>query len=116
MKILLDENLNLRLRPFLPSGVDLHSVHSMGWDSKSNGELLRLAAAESFDILITLDRNMTAQQNLQNLPLAIIALAPAKQGLPAVAELLSTQVTALLAQGVEKRVYRVSQDGSRTTD
>jgi len=34
----------------------------MGWSGKENGQLLRLAA-DSFDVLLTADRNLEHQQN-----------------------------------------------------
>ena len=45
----------------------------MGWAGKKNGELLRLAEAE-FDVIITVDRNLSFQQNIPNYRLAIIVL------------------------------------------
>ena len=45
----------------------------MGWASIKNGELLALASA-SFDVFVTVDRNLPYQQNVQLLPMAIIAL------------------------------------------
>jgi hypothetical protein len=45
----------------------------MGWASKKNGDLIALAE-QSFDILITSDRNLQYQQNLQHRNIAIILL------------------------------------------
>jgi hypothetical protein len=45
----------------------------MGWSGKQNGELLRLAA-DSFDVLLTADRNLKHQQNLTTLPISIVVL------------------------------------------
>lgn len=44
-----------------------------GWASKQNGELLGLAA-ERFDVFITVDRNLTFQQNLRSLRIAVVVL------------------------------------------
>ena len=44
-----------------------------GWASKENGELLALAASD-FDVFVTVDRNLTFQQNLANLEIAVIVL------------------------------------------
>ena len=54
MKILLDENLPHDLRHFLP-GHDVYTVTYMRWSGKSNGELLRTAAQDGFDVLLTKD-------------------------------------------------------------
>jgi hypothetical protein len=48
----------------------------MGWASKSNGELLALAAAE-FDVFLTSDRNLSHQQNLSAFDIAVIVLIAA---------------------------------------
>ena len=46
----------------------------MGWAGLSNGELLRKAAA-SFDVVLTADQGMESQQNLSELPVALVVLA-----------------------------------------
>jgi hypothetical protein len=43
----------------------------MGWAKLDNGALLRAADAD-FDVLVTTDRNLTYQQNLRGLRLAIL--------------------------------------------
>lgn len=45
----------------------------MGWGGVKNGQLLGLAAAE-FDIFITVDRNLSFQQNLPQFDIAVIVL------------------------------------------
>ena len=47
----------------------------MGWSGTGNGELLRIAADAGFETLITVDKNIEFQQNLNNLPTAIIILS-----------------------------------------
>jgi hypothetical protein len=48
----------------------------MGRASKSNGELLALAAAD-FDVFLTSDRNLSHQQNLSVFDIAILVLVAA---------------------------------------
>jgi hypothetical protein len=45
----------------------------MGWASIKNGELLTLAS-NHFDVFLTVDRNLSFQQNTQLFPIAIIVL------------------------------------------
>lgn len=45
----------------------------MGWTAIKNGELLALASAQ-FDVFITVDRNLSFQQNLAPLALAVIVI------------------------------------------
>jgi hypothetical protein len=72
MRLLLDESVPVRLRRSLPR----HSVKiivEMGWGGVNNGALLALAAKE-FDAFLTVDKKLPYQQNLANLPIAIIVL------------------------------------------
>ena len=45
----------------------------MGWSTIRNGELLALAAKE-FDVFVTVDRNLSFQQNLPAFAIAIIVM------------------------------------------
>jgi predicted nuclease of predicted toxin-antitoxin system len=54
-RVLLDENLPARLRRSLPS-VEAVSAEFMGWKGVRNGELVRRALAERFEVLVTADR------------------------------------------------------------
>jgi hypothetical protein len=49
------------------------TARQMGWASIKNGELLALAAQE-FDVFVTVDRNLSFQQNLMPLTIAVIVL------------------------------------------
>jgi hypothetical protein len=68
MKLLLDENLPHQLRHELP-GHNCYSVAYMGWAGVENGELLRRAASEGFEALISKDANLQYEQQLVNLPM-----------------------------------------------
>ena len=72
MKVLLDECVNQRLaRDFV--GHEVSTVEQMGWKSKENGELLALAA-KAFEVFVTTDRNLSFQQNVQNLGIAVVVM------------------------------------------
>ncbi len=73
MRILLDENLDWRLRRDLPT----HQVESaplVGWAGIANGELLAKAAEAGFEVLVTMDSNMMHQQNIEKYKIAVVAL------------------------------------------
>ncbi len=72
VRILLDENLNWRLQRFLP-GHEVRSVPLMGWAGTKNGNLLTRAQNE-FDVLISMDGSIAAQQNLSKFDIAVIGL------------------------------------------
>jgi predicted nuclease of predicted toxin-antitoxin system len=80
MRLLLDENLNWRLQRDL-SGHQVESVPLLGWAGISNGVLLRKAAENGFDVLITMDSNLIYQQNLADHPIAVVVLRAASNRL-----------------------------------
>ena len=65
MRVLLDECLPTRLKQVI-TGHEVSTVSDAGWAGKGNGELLGLAV-DSFDVFVTIDKNLPAQQNLQRL-------------------------------------------------
>ena len=92
MRILLDENLDWRLRRDLP-GHSVESVPLLGWAGIQNGALLRKAVEAGFEVLVTMDGNMVHQQNIAQHDIAIVALQAKSNRLaetrPLMAELLT---------------------------
>lgn len=72
MRVLLDESLPEELRSEI-KGHEVHVVREFGWSGLKNGELLRRSAGR-VDVFITADQNLEYQQNLRNLPVAVIVL------------------------------------------
>jgi len=72
VNILLDENLDWRLRRDLP-GHTVESVPLIGWAGLKNSALLA-EAEKRFDVLLTMDSSMMHQQNLARFRIAVIAL------------------------------------------
>jgi hypothetical protein len=72
VKILLDECIDWRLSRAI-RGHEVRSVGQEGWTGVKNGELLALAS-ERFDAFITVDRNLSFQQNVTDLRIAVIVL------------------------------------------
>lgn len=72
MRIFLDECVDWRLSRELV-GHEVATARQMGWASIENGELLALASQE-FDVFITVDRNLSFQQNLSALRIAVVVL------------------------------------------
>jgi hypothetical protein len=95
MRVLLDECLPRRLRNELVDH-DVRTVPEMGWSGLKNGELLRRAEAE-FDALLTIDQNLSRQQNITARRIAVVTLSASSNRLadlrpliPAVHEALAT--------------------------
>ena len=80
MRLLLDESVPHRLRRSLP-GHTVRTVVELGWGGIRNGELLARAANE-FDALVTVDKNLQYQQNLDTLPITVIVLDAKSNELP----------------------------------
>jgi hypothetical protein len=73
MRIIFDQATPLPIRPHL----DRHTVRTaaqQGWDKFKNGELLTAAEEAGFDLLLTTDKNMRYQQNLQSRKIAVVVL------------------------------------------
>jgi hypothetical protein len=72
VRVLLDECVNWRLgRDII--GHDVKTAHQMGWTTVQNGALLALAS-QHFDVFVTVDRNLSFQQNLGSFSIAVIVL------------------------------------------
>jgi hypothetical protein len=71
MKILLDECIPVRLKQYLP-GFEVYTVSEMGWTSLKNGRLMKDAIESGFDLMITVDKNLQHQQNLQEYDISIV--------------------------------------------
>lgn len=74
MRILFDQGTPAPLRKLLP-GHAISTAYELGWATVTNGELIRLAEQDGFELLITTDTNLRYQQNLQNRSIAILVLA-----------------------------------------
>lgn len=102
MRILLDESLPRPLGRLL-TGHEVQTVTQMGWTNLSNGALLRQAAGV-FDALLTADQNLEFQQNLRELPIAVVVLVAATNRLESLEPLVPDLLTALEALEPKKLV------------
>lgn len=94
MKLLLDENLPHRLRLELP-GHEVVTTAYMRWGGVENGALLCLAAEAGFDALVTNDRGLAYQQNLDALPLAVVIVMTKANTIEAIRPVLPDLLDAL---------------------
>ncbi len=68
MKLLLDENIPEKIRTAFTDGHEVFTVKYMGWSGKKNGELMQLIGENQFDALVTMDKNLPFQQNIDKYP------------------------------------------------
>ena len=93
MRVLLDGNLPSKLARML-SGHVARTIHQEGWSNLSNGKLLD-AAAGKFDTFLTLDQNLSYQQNLSDRPLAVVVLRARSNRLEHIAPLVPAILKAI---------------------
>jgi len=109
VKILLDECVDRRLATEI-YGHDVNTVPQMGWAGIKNGDLLALAE-KSFDLFVTVDRNLSFQQNLTHFNIAVAILRARTNRLrdlrPLVPELLTS-----LSSAKRGEVLWISNSGS----
>ena len=77
MKVLLDHNVSEHLKLLLPAHqvVAAYDRRWDGWDCLRNGELIRAAESERFDVMVTGDKKLFYQQNNRTRLLALIVLS-----------------------------------------
>ncbi len=73
MRVLFDHGTPAPLIPFLV-GHAVTKAKDAGWDRLVNGELLKAAEDAGFEVLLTTDKNIVAQQNLRGRAIAIVVL------------------------------------------
>lgn len=79
---LLDVNVPVQIMRVLEaSGIEVNRSDRLGWTTKTNGELVSLAAKNGFDCLVTRDRlfNKSAAKNLKENPDFCIVLLTISQ-------------------------------------
>jgi predicted nuclease of predicted toxin-antitoxin system len=87
MKILLDECVTKKLKRYLVE-FEVATVVEMNWSGLKNGKLLSAVAADKFDILLTIDKNLEHQQNMKNYEIAVVVLEVEKSKIDFLLELL----------------------------
>ena len=80
MRVFLDECIDWRLAHDIV-GHDVKTAREMGWTTIQNGALLTLAS-QHFDVFVTLDGNLSFQQNLDSFSMPSSFLRPKRAGWP----------------------------------
>ena len=66
MKLLLDEQLDVSIKPQL-LGIEVFTVRDMGWLGLKNGELREKLNENDFQFFLTADKNLPFQQNFEKI-------------------------------------------------
>ncbi len=94
LRIVLDENVDRRLKAHFAEEHEVLTVAEAGWAGKKNGELLKLAEKE-FEVFVTTDKGIPHQQNISKLDLAVILLRAKSNAYEDLAPLMDEANTAL---------------------
>jgi len=75
VNVLFDVNTPRKLRGSLRKH-EVRTAQEQGWDTLTNGELLRVAETAGFEVMVTADRNLADhQQNLTTRRIALVVLS-----------------------------------------
>ena len=73
MRVILDNCVNRRLSRLIVGHEVAHAI-DLGWDKLSNGRLLSACEDDGWEVLVTVDKNMRFQQNLDKRKITLIVL------------------------------------------
>jgi hypothetical protein len=73
VRILFDQGVPAPLRLRLPAHT-VATAYEKGWSKLTNGDLLRAAESDGYQVFLTTDKNLKYQQNLGGRKIAIIAI------------------------------------------
>jgi len=74
VRILFDQGTPAPLRRWLTAHT-VSTAYEQGWSTVTNGDLIRLAEQQGYELLITTDTNLRYQQNLEDRAIAILVLS-----------------------------------------
>lgn len=80
MRVLFDNSTPRGLAAELHGHI-VTEARERGWDRLENGELLKAAEAEGFEVLVTPDQNIRYQQNLTARKIALVVLGQGRWSL-----------------------------------
>jgi hypothetical protein len=94
VKLLLDECVTRHLKREF-SNHEVYTVDEAGFKGLENGDLLK-AASGTYDVLVTVDRNLPYQQNIADFDIAVLILIAKRNSYMHLRPLLQRALTALV--------------------
>jgi hypothetical protein len=82
-----------------------------GFKGLKNGELLQSAANRGFEVVISVDQNLAYQQNLRNLPIAVVIMKATRTKYETLAPLMPQVLEALTTIRNRELVFIESASG-----
>jgi hypothetical protein len=74
MRVLFDQGTPVPIAAYLREHTVRVAIEE-GWDTLANGDLLQVAEAAGFDVLLTTDNSLSYQQNLTGRKIAIVVIS-----------------------------------------
>jgi predicted nuclease of predicted toxin-antitoxin system len=108
-KLLLDENLPVRLKFDFPEDKEILTVNDMKWNSMKNGELLKAMEINNFDVLISSDQNLIYQQNINKYSMNFIIIKAPDNRYETVSPLIP-KVISKIKSGLTEKVTIIIKD------
>jgi hypothetical protein len=109
VKIFLDNCVDWRAGRLF-AGHAVSHAKDLGWEELENGKLLTEAAGAGFDVVVTVDKKMRSQQNLDALPVTVFEIDSPDSRLPEI-QRLAPFILAALGDCRRYRFISVDQDG-----
>lgn len=106
MRILIDENLPLKLVQAFGDRHEVSSARELGWHGKKNGELLGLMTLAGFEGFVTMDKSLPNQQNLAKFALRVFVLRGINNKLETLLELVPIML-AKIEEGTDMGVTEI---------
>ena len=108
MKILLDENIDVRMKQLFPEVYEVYTVRDMRWNGVKNGKLIQLLAENNFDCWIVVDKNIPYQQNIKTISCTIIIMDVLKNTLNSL-QMLVPSLLIVLAQPMNEKIIVIKE-------
>lgn len=108
MKILLDECVTRKLKNYL-TDFEVFTVAQMSWSGLKNGNLMKVAIENQFDVFLTVDKNLEFQQTVSNYDISLVVFDVEKSTLEYLEELIPTfkEKSTNFKKG---KVYRITKN------
>jgi len=102
-KVLLDENLPLKLKYRLQDVCEIYTVNDKGWNALENGDLINAMQSDGFDYLLTSDKNLQYQQNFAKYSMSFIVLNVPNNNYETILPLVP-KIKAVLTDNTQKKL------------
>lgn len=109
MKILLDENIDVRFKNYFPDVHKVYTAKDMRWTGIKNGELLLLLSKHNFDCWIVVDKNIPYQQNISRLPCLIVVRDVYRNTLKHLCSLLAQLIKVLQEENHSEKIIVIKE-------